>query len=87
MNIELKNCPHCNSTMEDDGDTLYPSGSWIDTPNGRVYGPSRTYPNQQYQNWCNTGYGGCGVTVYGDSIDHVVSKWNTQYKNDCGFVS
>lgn len=85
MSVEMKNCPHCDFVMEDDGDTFYPVGSWEDTPNGRVYGHYLRYSNKRYNIWCNISSGGCGTTVYGDSEEETLKKWNTRFDNDCKF--
>ena len=85
MTVEMKNCPHCDFVMEDDGDTFYPVGSWEDTHSGRVYGSYLRYANKRYNIWCNISSGGCGTTVYGDSKDETLKKWNTRYDNKCGF--
>lgn len=80
--LKAKPCPFCGFKVDpEDLDTLYPSGAWRDEPGlGRVYlkGTNPTADGKVYKLSCNTIYGGCGAEMHGDSIDEVLTKWNTR---------
>lgn len=82
----MKHCPFCGMKCVPDIDTLYPSGiGWKegDLGDGNMI---RHYvsihkehvPEEQwcYKIVCNESYGGCGATVYGDSKQEAIDKWN-----------
>ena len=82
-----KDCPFCGKSIDpDDIDTLYPSGSgwkesdWGDGTMIRHYVSvhSEKLPKEQwcYKIICQTHYGGCGATMYGDSKEETLENWN-----------
>lgn len=75
----MKPCPFCGMTCYPDIDTLYPAGyGWKEDDEGRYYVTAYEVPKEQwcYKLMCNESYGGCGATLYGDSKEEVIAKWN-----------
>lgn len=79
---EAKPCPFCGTRVDlTDQDTLYPTGTyWREHPEGyRSY--HGFYERQEGDGmcWklscCSTG-GGCDATIYGDSKEDALAKWN-----------
>ncbi len=73
-------CPFCGAHMNPhDRDTLYPSAvGWKEENGYRSYCDIYDVPKEQwcYKIICNESYGGCGATMYGDSITETLDKWN-----------
>ena len=88
MNQEFKPCPFCGMQSELSWeDTIHQSGeAWReDMRNGVLYrhyirrNDPRGYHGLCYDINCATVYGGCGVTMDGDSKEEVIEKWNRRF--------
>lgn len=85
MSDELLPCPFCNRAVPEDlSDTLYPSGIyWRTDPEiGRHYiihsneMERAEDDNKCWEMNCTENMGGCGASIYADSRDEVIAKWN-----------
>ena len=88
--MQLKPCPFCGMTSDTEWeDTLYPSGvGWRLLDRGDR-GLCKSYLGRDrvdiwegtcYEINCATTYGGCGVSISGDSKEEVIDKWNSRKK-------
>ena len=81
--IDVKPCPFCGKEPDmEDPDTIYPNGiGWRYRANGFIeYVHFREVPNNQwcYSLHCVTTSGGCGVEMYGNSVEEFLDKWKTR---------
>lgn len=81
----IKPCPLCGHTPQDEYDFIHPTiGRW-DTL--KEFEPKENFEyfskkeNPYENNWqisCLTHECGCGFTVFGNSFENVVKKWNKE---------
>ena len=79
---DLKPCPFCGHTPQDWRDFLHPTGGgWRDDAGQRHYirrdDPRGTH-GEVWELGCLEHEGGCGATMYGDSLAEVLAKWNAR---------
>lgn len=82
MTYQLLRCPFCGKLPDtEDPDTMHPSGvAWVDRGDLRTYCTIQDTPKEQWC-WlinCPESSGGCSATIYGDSQEEVVEKWNNR---------
>lgn len=82
MESKLKPCPCCGlQSHQDWDDTMYPSGlGWIEHEDSfreyLGYDEREDWQGMCYRIICAETYGGCGVSITGDSKEDVIDKWN-----------
>ena len=88
--IQLSDCPFCGFVFPDDPDYLmdivYRTGTvWRKSKYGRTYHSLKDSPGHIdgycWEVVCNESMGGCGVTMFADSQQETIDKWNTRSTN------
>lgn len=85
---KLLNCPFCRCGLDiNDPENLHRSGTyWRERETGfRQYVSHKDHLDTDNPCWvvnCEVTYGGCGVTMHGDSREEAIAKWNRrEYSN------
>lgn len=73
---KMKFCPFCGYIDNNFEDSLYPTATvWKESERGKYYGSRENLSDYNGEIW-NYCCGQCDATLYGDSKEDVIQKWN-----------